>query len=575
MATHKQKAAKPLEDPTHCKKPKQQTTMASPSASGAPASNKSTSPTAGAIASAVGNAKKPAVAATKENKNPEHPPHIRKALVITTWSHKGGVGKTTICRQLAYSLAAEQKLRVLCIDADTQANLTALMMMRQEAKPPAVVKSRMKETLNVVHQLIHGESLLSGAAAAAAGATGKETQLNTLAAAVQDAIVSDIVSKIATLPLNNSCGVPLPIDHYVEEPNSLYRMMYNGLAGGFYTLGDWMKMHPPSLIWSPSEPAKDGTAAAAAPKEGSGAPAAPANSAAQTQQEKQNSDSDKDADKENSVTHMNDAKARGPGVWLVPGSRKMPVIHHECRSDRLSYSDGPHAIGLFGHVVNTLIETGDYDVVLIDLNPSNEWFNQLVVAYCDYVLPCIQADQASLTSITSMIESILPRWALEHNVIRGATTRQQNTRRPTFVPPPVPAKIICFLANHLSCDLDFDSCHVLSTPSAYIEAMQNILREAPIQNPSLAYIHTVQIVPFLPRVQSFVVMGDPLAVNPLTTIEGKLAGKNLASLASAMRSLLLLHRQNLSGAAASSTAGTATATAATGSTSGASASGSK
>ena len=43
---------------------------------------------------------------------------------ITVWNRKGGVGKTTICINLAYELYKKGK-KVLCLDLDGQANLTS------------------------------------------------------------------------------------------------------------------------------------------------------------------------------------------------------------------------------------------------------------------------------------------------------------------------------------------------------------------------------------------------------------------------------------------------------------------
>mgnify|MGYP000125438792 CR=1 FL=1 len=47
--------------------------------------------------------------------------------IIAFINHKGGVGKTTVCAHLAYSLAHHHQKRVLAIDFDTQANLTEIL----------------------------------------------------------------------------------------------------------------------------------------------------------------------------------------------------------------------------------------------------------------------------------------------------------------------------------------------------------------------------------------------------------------------------------------------------------------
>ena len=47
--------------------------------------------------------------------------------IIAFINHKGGVGKTTVCAHLAYSLVHQHKRRVLAVDFDTQANLTEIL----------------------------------------------------------------------------------------------------------------------------------------------------------------------------------------------------------------------------------------------------------------------------------------------------------------------------------------------------------------------------------------------------------------------------------------------------------------
>lgn len=51
---------------------------------------------------------------------------VNEAKVITFYSHKGGVGKTTNCHCLGYTLAAKMNKVVLMIDLDPQMNLSIL-----------------------------------------------------------------------------------------------------------------------------------------------------------------------------------------------------------------------------------------------------------------------------------------------------------------------------------------------------------------------------------------------------------------------------------------------------------------
>ena len=55
-------------------------------------------------------------------------------ILISFFSHKGGVGKTTGCYNIASILAKDFGLRVLLIDADSQGNLTSVAMHRQFKK---------------------------------------------------------------------------------------------------------------------------------------------------------------------------------------------------------------------------------------------------------------------------------------------------------------------------------------------------------------------------------------------------------------------------------------------------------
>lgn len=55
-------------------------------------------------------------------------------IVISLYSHKGGVGKTTTTREMAEVLARQFEVSVLLIDADPQCNLTNAVMLREFAE---------------------------------------------------------------------------------------------------------------------------------------------------------------------------------------------------------------------------------------------------------------------------------------------------------------------------------------------------------------------------------------------------------------------------------------------------------
>jgi cellulose biosynthesis protein BcsQ len=55
---------------------------------------------------------------------------VQKPKIITIFNHKGGVGKTTLAFNLGIALAKFHNKRVLLVDFDPQANLTALALSR-------------------------------------------------------------------------------------------------------------------------------------------------------------------------------------------------------------------------------------------------------------------------------------------------------------------------------------------------------------------------------------------------------------------------------------------------------------
>lgn len=55
---------------------------------------------------------------------------MANAKVVSFLNMKGGVGKTTLCKEMGYNLATEHKKRILFIDVDPQANLTQSIFKR-------------------------------------------------------------------------------------------------------------------------------------------------------------------------------------------------------------------------------------------------------------------------------------------------------------------------------------------------------------------------------------------------------------------------------------------------------------
>ncbi len=76
---------------------------------------------------------------------------------IDVVNNKGGVGKTTLTLHLAVYFAS-QGLRVICVDADTQANLTSLLLNAQEAQGmyDLLTSRKMPDVTNLVRVVTFG-----------------------------------------------------------------------------------------------------------------------------------------------------------------------------------------------------------------------------------------------------------------------------------------------------------------------------------------------------------------------------------------------------------------------------------
>lgn len=66
------------------------------------------------------------------------------------------------------------------------------------------------------------------------------------------------------------------------------------------------------------------------------------------------------------------------------------------------------SIGIMNYMLNRLAEKHKFDVIILDLSPSNSALNQISALSCDYILPPCNASLYSCGSVYGLLETVLP-----------------------------------------------------------------------------------------------------------------------------------------------------------------------
>jgi cellulose biosynthesis protein BcsQ len=100
-------------------------------------------------------------------------------------------------------------------------------------------------------------------------------------------------------------------------------------------------------------------------------------------------------------------------LWLLKGSPLLSEFE-AVFSEALGPPDGtPHhrhfrKIGIFSYIINKLVAKHGFDIVFIDVSPSNSALNEVAALSCDYILPPCQASLYSCGSVYGLLTSVLP-----------------------------------------------------------------------------------------------------------------------------------------------------------------------
>jgi len=117
-------------------------------------------------------------------------------------------------------------------------------------------------------------------------------------------------------------------------------------------------------------------------------------------------------------------------LWLLAGSTLLS--EWESQFAVALASDKPEtaklkSIGIIAFIMQHLTKTRGFDVIIIDLSPSNSALNEVAALSCDYILPPVMASLYSCGSVFGLLTTVLPGekgWFGKHRAITEAWDRE-------------------------------------------------------------------------------------------------------------------------------------------------------
>lgn len=114
-------------------------------------------------------------------------------------------------------------------------------------------------------------------------------------------------------------------------------------------------------------------------------------------------------------------------LWLMKGSPMLVEFEAEISISIGAQGQAPEEryykkIGPIAFLMRRLTELHNFDVILIDVGPSNSALNQMSALSCDYILPPCLASLYSCGSISGLLSAVLPGvkgWFGKHALIAG------------------------------------------------------------------------------------------------------------------------------------------------------------
>ena len=98
-------------------------------------------------------------------------------------------------------------------------------------------------------------------------------------------------------------------------------------------------------------------------------------------------------------------------LWLLKGSQLIFKFERDITAaleDQSLADKNVKPIGIINYILNKLADKHNFDVIILDVSPSNSSLNQISALSCDYILPPCNASLYSCGSIYGLFETVLP-----------------------------------------------------------------------------------------------------------------------------------------------------------------------
>jgi len=179
-------------------------------------------------------------------------------------------------------------------------------------------------------------------------------------------------------------------------------------------------------------------------------------------------------------------------LWLLKGSPLLSEFEAE-----LTRAIGPRDetpternymyIGIFSFIINKLVDKHGFDIVFIDVSPSNSGLNQVAALSCDYILPPCQASLYSCGSVYGLLTSVLPGengWFGKHARISNKqwSGKTDLAPEPEWRLPKDQPKLLPILITNYDQEVvqgDTDKRQIRFAPSQFFFTLRKYVQECP------------------------------------------------------------------------------------------------